>query len=312
MTAVGEQAPVNEYKYGQPYGDSEMARSLSSAQTSTDYTGKSQSQGQGTGVVDKLKSAVGAGSSNSTRTGTQASEQGYSQAPTSAAAVREQAPIQEEYRYGQPYGESEMFQKLSAPQQSNQDTTPGDQYSSSQAQGQGTGVVDKLKSAVGLGSSTNDSTEPTVARSGFSASSNPIYESDTPRSGAGIQTTRTLQAAPPSASWGTAKTSYAPTTAVSQADYSGSATTGAAATGYSGSAATGAAGGDGESAYSGKLGGSSSYQGGTPSQDSSLSKGSAVKGSSAGGQGQASQQPTQTPSTESSKATEGDCCPSLL
>ena len=299
-TAVGQPAASQERNYGQTYGESDSSRSLSSAQPTGGYTGSAQSQGEGTGVVDKLKSAVGVGSGSSTGsgTGTEPYGKGYSQAqPAVATAQASEAPGSgqgsvQEHKYGQPYGKSEMFQKLSAPQQSKQDTTSSDQYTrsntgytdGSQTQGQGTGIVDKLKSAVGIGSGTTDSTEA-VTGSGFSASSNPIYDSDTPRSGAGYQITRTLQPAPPSASWGTAKTSYAPTTDISQGGYSSSAGTGAAGTAsqsaYLGSAASGAAATGSEGAYSGNKVDSSNYQGSTPAQDSGteLSKESPAKGS---------------------------------
>lgn len=325
-TAVSQPAASQERNYGQTYGESDSSRSLSSAQPTGGYTGSAQSQGEGTGVVDKLKSAVGVGSGSSTGsgtgTGTESYGKDYSQAqPAVATAQASGGPVSgqasaQEHKYGQPYGESEMFQKLSAPQQ---DSASSDQYTrsntgytdGSQTQGQGTGLVDKLKSAVGIGSGTTDSTEA-VTGSGFSASHNPIYDSDTPRSGAGYQTTRTLQPAPPSASWGTAKTSYAPTTGVFQGGYSSSAGTGAAGTAsqsaYLGSAASGAAATGSEGAYSGNKTDSSNYQGSTPAQDSgaTLSKESPAKGSLSGGQGRALEQPTQAPSIGSPKATEGE------
>ena len=325
-TAIGHPSASQERNYGQAYGESESSRSLSAAQPTGGYTGSAQSQGEGTGVVDKLKAAVGVGSGSSTGSGTGTESYGkdYSQArPAVATAQASEAPVggqasAQEHKYGQPYGESEMFQKLSAPQQSKQENTSSDQYTrsntgytgGSQAQGQGTGIVDRLKSAVGIGSGTTDSTEA-VTGSGFSASSNPIYDSDTPRSGAGYQT-RTLQPAPPSASWGTAKTSYAPTTNTSQGGYSSSAGTRAAGTAsqgaYLGSAASGAAATGSEGAYSGNKADSSTYQGSTPAQDSgaALSKESPAKGSLSGGQGRALEQPTQAPSTGSPRATEGE------
>ncbi len=326
-TAAGQPAASQERNYGQTYGESDSSRSLSSAQPTGGYTGTAQSQGEGAGVVDKLKSAVGVGSGSSTGsgTGTESYSKDYSQAwPAVATAQASGAPVSgqgsvQEHKYGQPYGESEMFQKLSAPQQGKQDNASSDQYTrsntgytdGSNTQGQGTGIVDKLKSAVGIGSSTTDSTEA-VTGSGFSASSNPIYDSDTPRSGAGYQTTRTLQPAPPSASWGTAKTSYAPTTDTSQGGYSSSAGTGAAGTAsqsaYLGSAASGAAATGSEGVYSGNKVDSSNYQGSTPAQDSgaALSKESPAKGSLFGGKGRALEQPTPAPSTGSPKATEGE------
>ena len=325
-TAISQPAASQERNYGQTYGESDSSRSLSSAQPTAGYTDSAQSQGGGTGVVDKLKSAVGVGSGSSTgSTGTESYSKGYSQdRPAVATAQASEAPMSgqasgQEHKYGQPYGESEMFQKLSGPQQSKQDNASSEQYSrsnmgytdGSHTQGQGTGIVDKLKSAVGIGSGTTDSTEA-VTGSGFSASSNPIYDSDTPRSGAGIQTTRTLQPAPPSASWGTAKTSYAPTTDISQGGYSGSAGTWAAGTtsqsAYLGSAASGAAATGSEGAYSGNKVDSSNYQGSTSAQDSgaALSKELPAKGSLAGGKGRAIEQPTQAPSTGSPKATEGE------
>jgi len=325
-SAVSQPAASQERNYGQTYSESDSSRSLSSAQPTGGYTGSAQSQGEGTGVVDKLKSAVGVGSDSSrSGTGTESYSEDYSQArPAVATAQASEAPGSgqgsvQEHKYGQPYGESEMFQKLSAAQQSKQDGTSSDQYTrsntsytdGSQTQGQGTGFVDKLKSAVGIGSGTTDSTEA-VTGSGFSASHNPIYDSDTPRSGAGYQTTRTLQPAPPSASWGTAKTSYAPTTDISQGGYSSSAGTGADGTAsqsaYLGSAASGAAATGSEGAYSGSKVDSTNYQGSTPAQDSgaALSKESPAKGSLFGGQGRALEQPTQAPSTGSPKATEGE------
>ena len=103
--------------------------------------------------------------------------------------------------------------------------------------GQGATVTDKLKNAVGLGSSSS-STEPT-AQAGFSSSTNPVYGTDSPRSGVStgptLAPTRSrLSNAPPSASWGNAKfTSYEPAESVTQGSYSGSAaaTEGAAGTG---------------------------------------------------------------------------------
>jgi len=318
--AVSQPAASQERNYGQAYGESDSSRTLSSAQPTGGYTGSAQSQGQGTGVVDKLKSAVGVGSGSSTGTGTgtESYSKDYSQArPAVATAPASETPGSgQEHKYGQPYGESEMFQKLSAAQQSKQDNTSSDQYTrpntgytdGSNTQGQGTGFVDKLKSAVGIGSNTTDSTEA-VTGSGFSASSNPIYDSDTPRSD---QSTRTLQPAPPSASWGTAKTSYAPTAGISQGGYSSGVSTGAAGTAsqsaYLGSAASGAAATRSEGAYSGNKADSSNYQGNTPAQDSGteLSKESPAKGSLFGGKGRALEQPSQAPSTGSPKATEGE------
>jgi len=324
-TAISQPAASQERNYGQTYGESDSSRSLSSSvQPTAGYTGTAQSQGEATGVVDKLKSAVGVGSGSSTGngTGTESYSKEYSQArPAVATAQASEAPVSgqssvQEHKYGQPYGESEMFQKLSAPQQSKQDNTSSDQYNRSNTgytdgSNTRTGIVDKLKSAVGVGSGTTDSTEA-VTGSGFSASSNPIYDSDTPRSGAGIQTTRTLQPAPPSASWGTAKTSYVPTTDIFQGGYSSSAGTGTAGTAsqgaYLGSAASGAAASGSEGAYSGNKVDSSNYQGSTPAQDSgaAVSKESPAKGSLSGGKGRALEQPTQAARTGSPKATEGE------
>ena len=113
--------------------------------------------------------------------------------------------------------------------------------------GQGTGIVDKLKTAVGIGN------EPST-HAGFSSSTNPVYGSDSPRSAVGVGVGPTLQPtrsrlsnAPPSASWGNTKfTSYEPAESTAQGGYSGGGG------GYSGT----------EGGYSGSGGGYSGGVGG--------------------------------------------------
>ena len=321
------EASSQEHKYGQPYGESDMHQQLSAPQQarqdfapSAQYGSSNavssdspqQTQGQGTGVVEKVMSAVGMGSSNTEAEGqtfNQGSQYGSSHTQEQGAGMVDrfksavgmgssaepelQASNQgftQEHKYGQPYGDSEMFQRLSMPQQ-------GNQYGGSSAvntgssEGQDRGVVDKLKSAVGMDTSS------TEQRSNWSSKVEPAYESDNAGSGASTQftTTRsTIQTAPPSASWGTSKYTYEPAAAAPQGGYTSSAAGGEAATGSQG-------------AYSDNVADSGSYQGSPPAQAYSaiLGRESPVKSDVSGAQGRDIGQTSQGISTGTPKGLSG-------
>ena len=137
----------------------------------------------------------------------------------------------QESSYGQAHTGSGLSQNSGPPQLSSGygssaatgDTAEGTGHRVYGEESQGTGVLGKLKAAVGVGSGADSAPG---AHSSWSTSQNPAFDSDTPRSGVGAPTAFTeaqptgqrhtrLSAAPPSASWGSAAQTYAPTQAVS-------------------------------------------------------------------------------------------------
>ena len=232
------QADTQEHKHGQLYGESEVDQRLSGPQLTSQYIRSTPSGGNadtvqthdhGMSTIDKLKAAVGQGSSptasySPTSTGT----------ALGSAAGNESASQQEptqEHRYGQftqaggqnvSHDEATRGSGLSQEATTAQDSKHG---SSNEpvTQGRDSGIMGKLKAAAGMGS--NAGTEG-VSRSDWSTSHNPTFDSDTPRSGVAGSTaftgsqqqlTKRLSDAPPSASWGSSAqtASYAPAQTVS-------------------------------------------------------------------------------------------------
>lgn len=132
----------------------------------------------------------------------------------------------QEGSYGQAHTASGLSQNAGTPQLSSgygSSTAAGDAAEGTGhrvygEESQGTGVLGKLKAAVGVGSGAD--TAP-GAHSSWSTSQNPAFDCDTPRSGVGAPTAfteaqptgqrhTTLSNAPPSASWGSAAQTYAP------------------------------------------------------------------------------------------------------
>ena len=234
--------------------------------TNTGATDTTHSHDQGVSTVDKLKSALGLGSnsaaaSSPTSSGTasraapasqpeydsHAQAGGHSELSTqsggpasgsvnvadSSLSHPTQAGAQEP-AYGGAYSGSGQAEQRGAGQYGSQyssSTVPSDSTTKGQTS---TGVLGKLKAAVGVGSAAD--TDGGVTRSDWSSSHNPTFDSDTPRSGvagdtpapfAGSQLTKSLSEVPPSASWGSSAqtASYAPTADLSEGAYSGGAAT---------------------------------------------------------------------------------------
>ena len=267
---------TQEHKYGQPQGESEVDQNLSGPQQTSQYNSSFpsrgnadsvQTHGQGVSTVDKLKSAVGLGSSPTASNSPTISGRAFGTA-TSTGSASQSEPVQE-HRYGQPYAESDRdnaqtaFQSQGPISSSNQvadssisqptqagtqdmsygqasrgsdlsQQEHGSRYGSSSeptTQDQDTGVLGKLKAAVGMGGAAD--TEG-VSRSDWSTSHNPTFDSDTPRSGVAGSTafteppqqlTKRLSDAPPSASWGSSAqtATYAPAETLSHGAYPSSA-----------------------------------------------------------------------------------------
>ena len=146
----------------------------------------------------------------------QAAQQGNPAQTLTGSGLSQHNPAQAAPQVSSEYGSSAAA--LNAP------AGTGHRVYGKAAETQGTGVLGKLKAAVGVSSGAD--TAP-GAHSSWSTSQNPAFDSDTPRSSVGAPTAfteaqptghrRSLSNAPPSASWGSSAqtASYAPTQALS-------------------------------------------------------------------------------------------------